>query len=55
MQDTAAFFWQRARACFYRRRKYFVNSEDWRNCVNEARQFIRYYRAQIEAREVERK
>jgi L-lactate utilization protein LutB len=50
MQDPAAFFRQRAGACFHRLRKYPVNSEDWRHCVKEARQFIRAYRLQIEAR-----
>jgi hypothetical protein len=31
MQDAAAFFRQRAGACFHRRRKHPVNSEDWRH------------------------
>jgi phage terminase Nu1 subunit (DNA packaging protein) len=44
MQDAAAFFRHRARAAFYRRRKYPVNSEDWRQSVDEARRFIRYHR-----------
>jgi hypothetical protein len=46
MQDAAAFYPQRARASFYRRRKYPVNSEEWKHAVQEARQFIGYYRAQ---------
>jgi hypothetical protein len=29
-------------------RKYAVNSEDWRQCADDARRFIRYYRVQTE-------
>lgn len=47
MQDAAAFYRQRAGASFYRRRKYRVNSEEWKSAVADARQFIGYYRAQI--------
>ena len=48
MQDAAAFYRQRARASFYRRRKYPVNSEEWKQAVHDARQFIGYYRAQTD-------
>ena len=47
MQDEAAFYRQRAQASFYRRRRYPVNSEDWKRAVQDTRQFIGYYRAQI--------
>ena len=47
MQDAAAFYRQRARASFYRRRKYVVNSQEWKQAVEEVRQFVGYYRAQI--------
>ena len=39
MQDAAAFYRNRARAAFYHRRKYPVNSEDWSLWVVKARQF----------------
>jgi hypothetical protein len=48
MQGAAAFYRQRAKASYHRRRKYPLNSHDRQQCVTEARQFIRYYRAQIE-------
>jgi hypothetical protein len=39
MEDYAAFCRQRADACFHRRRKYPVLSENWRHEVSDARQF----------------
>jgi hypothetical protein len=48
MQDAAAFYRQRARASYLRRRNYPLNSQDRQQCVTEAREFIRYYRAQNE-------
>ncbi len=41
MQDAAMFFRSRAVAAFHRRRKYALLSADWRDCVDEARYFIR--------------
>jgi len=46
MQDPAAFFRQRAIECFWRRRLYPINSEDWKDTVRQARMFIRGYRGQ---------
>ena len=45
MQDAALFFRSRALASFHRRRKYALLSPEWRHEVKEARQFIRYCRA----------
>ncbi len=45
MQDAALFFRSRAVACFHRRRKYAALSPEWRHEVKEAREFIRYCRA----------
>ena len=44
MRDAELFFRQRARACFHRRRKYPVLSEEWRHEVDDCRKFISYYR-----------
>lgn len=43
-EDPVAFFAQRAAVAFYRRRKHSVNSEAWRDCVREARQYVRLHR-----------
>jgi hypothetical protein len=45
MQDAAAFYRNRARSSFNRRRKYPVNSEDRKQAVEEVRMFIRALRA----------
>lgn len=50
MEDYAAFCRQRAEACFHRRRKYPLGSEDREQAVKEARGFIRYYRADWQRR-----
>ena len=41
MQDAALFFRHRAFACFRRRRKYPLLSDDWQHEVDDARRFIR--------------
>jgi hypothetical protein len=46
MEDYAAFCRQRLRACYHRRRKYPVGSDDWTLAVTETRMFIRNYRAE---------
>jgi hypothetical protein len=48
MRDPASFFRQRASACFHRRRKYPVNSDDWLHEVNSARRFVAAYRGLVE-------
>jgi|SRR5271166_3565053 len=54
MQDYAAFCRQRLRACFHRRRKYPLGSEDRACAVKDARDFIRYYRGELAWQEIER-
>jgi hypothetical protein len=44
MQDAAGLFHRGAGLCFRRRRKYPVNSTNWKLCVEQARAFIRAYR-----------
>jgi hypothetical protein len=46
MQDAAAFYRNRVRSSFNRRRKYPVKSHEWKQAVEEVWQFIRSYRAQ---------
>jgi hypothetical protein len=46
MEDYAAFCRQRAVACFHRRRRWPFLSPAWRHEVDDARSFIRYYRAE---------
>jgi hypothetical protein len=53
MQDYAAFCYQRLLACFYRRRKYPLGSEDRIHAVGEAKMFLRSYRAEIDWRATE--
>lgn len=53
MEDYAAFCRQRLMACFRRRRKYPLGSEDREHAVKEARAFLRYYRAEIEWQEAQ--
>ena len=48
MEDYAAFCRQRLRACFHRRRKYSVGSDDRAHAVKEARAFLRYYRREMQ-------
>jgi hypothetical protein len=50
MQDYAAFCRQRAEACFHRRRKYPLGSEDREQAVKDTRDFIRYCRADWQSR-----
>ena len=45
MQDAALFYRHVALGCFHRRRKYPLLSPEWRHEVEDARQFIRYCRA----------
>lgn len=54
MEDYAAFCRQRLRACFHRRRKYPVGSDDRAHAVKEARAFLRYYRREMQIRDEER-
>ena len=44
MEDFARFCRQLLRACYYRRLKYPLGSEDRAHAVDEARRFIRAYR-----------
>ncbi len=44
MEDPTSFFRQRLLACFHRRRKYALGSEDRAHAVKETRTFIRAYR-----------
>lgn len=53
MQDYAAFCRQRLLACFHRRRKYPLGSDEWNCAVTDARNFLRYYRDEIEWQKVE--
>ena len=50
MEDYAAFCRQRAVACFHRRRRWLFLSPAWRHEVDDARSFIRYYRAEWQSR-----
>ncbi len=47
MKDYASFFRQRLMACFNRRRRYTVGSEERAHCVAEARMFLDSYRAEM--------
>jgi hypothetical protein len=53
MQDYAAFCRQRLLACFHRRRKYPLGSEDREQAVSDARAFLRYYREEIEWQKID--
>jgi hypothetical protein len=44
MQDYAAFCRQRLLACFRRRRKYPLGSDERAHCLKETRMFLRAYR-----------
>jgi hypothetical protein len=44
MHDIAKFFRQRVDVCFRRRRRYLVNSVDWKRCVEQTRMFIQALR-----------
>jgi hypothetical protein len=54
MKHVALFFRQRALACFHRRRKYPLGSAERTFTTEEARMFLRDYRAAIDWREIER-
>ncbi len=54
MQDYAAFCRQRFLACFHRRRKYPLGSAERTYTTEEARMFLRDFRAEIDWREIER-
>ena len=54
MQDYAAFCRQRLLACFHRRRKYPLGSDERQCAVTDARNFLRYYREEIACQEADR-
>jgi hypothetical protein len=54
MEDFAAFCRQRLKACFHRRRKYPLGSEDREQAVKDTRDFIRYYREELDWQEIDR-
>jgi hypothetical protein len=45
MKDSALFYRHRAFACFRRRRRYPILSDDWRHEVEDSRRFIRACRS----------
>lgn len=50
MEDWPAFCRQRLRACFLRRRRYPLGSDDRAHCVKEARMFLHAYRPAVISR-----
>lgn len=53
MQDYASFCRQRAQACFHRRRRYQILSDEWRHEVADARRFIKAYRNELRVQDAE--